>query len=321
MEKFARLIRDHQSFLITTHALPDGDGLGSAVALHLYLEKMGKKAFLWTPSPVPAKFGLLDPARKIKVYSLMDSIPTVDVIFIMDTNELKMLGALQKPVEGSKAVKVFVDHHVRDTQASESEHLIDEKCSSTGELVYNFLEHLKADLDTPMALALYVAILTDTASFRYKRTTARSHQIASELLKKGVLPERVYQEIYARDSLAKTRLYGRVMEGLQLSSSGKVVWGVVTDKDRTHFGASIEDTESFIDHLTHIAGVQICILFREEADGVVKVSLRGNGDVPVFDIARKFGGGGHRHAAGARIKGVLADVSQQVCEAAEKSLE
>jgi len=318
MEKFARLIRDNKTFLVTTHALPDGDGLGSAAALHLYLEKIGKKSHLWIPSPVPPKFSLLDPGRKIKVYSLVDTFPEVDVVFVMDTNELKMLGSLQKPIEGSKAVKIFVDHHVPETTGGD--HLIDETCSSTGELVYTFLEYLKADIDPAMALAIYVAILTDTDSFRYKRTTARSHAVAADLLRKGVQPERVYQEIYARDSLAKTKLYGRVMEGLQLSRTGKVVWGVVTDKDRNHFGASIEDTESFIDHLTYLADVHICILFREEADGIVKISLRGIGDVPVFDIAKKFGGGGHRHAAGARIKGKLNDVSRQVCEAAEKSL-
>jgi phosphoesterase RecJ-like protein len=161
---------------------------------------------------------------------------------------------------------------------------------------------MRADIDSEMAMAIYVAIVTDTSSFRFKRTSPRSHLIAAELLQKGISPEDVYQHIYARDSFAKIRLFGHVLENIKTSSDERIAWLTIPRDVRRRYQATIEDTEAFVNQLTLIEGVDIGMLFREEDDGRIKVSVRGNGEIPVFGIAKKFGGGGHRHAAGMKLE-------------------
>lgn len=319
LEKFARVIRQSQRFLITTHALPDGDGLGSEIALYYYLKKMGKKVVLLNTHPTPKKFKLVDPKSEIAIYEPGAPLPSVDVVFVMDTNEFKMLGALEGPVRALGVPVIFVDHHVPDLENLE-DHLIDEAYSSTGELVYNFLRYLRADIDAEMAMGIYVAIVTDTSSFRFKRTTARSHLITAELLQKGISPESVYQYIYGRDSFAKIRLFGHVLENIKTSPDERIAWLTVSNEMRQYYQATVEDTEAFVTQLTLIHGVDIGIFFREEENGTVKVSMRGNGEVPVIGIVKKFGGGGHRHAAGVRLNCTLDNAVRLIYEEARALL-
>lgn len=323
MESIANLIRQHETFLITTHVFPDGDGLGAEMALHGYLRKVGKRSFVWNASPTPEKFQLVDPRGEIHVFQDGEKLPKVDAVFVMDTSSWKMLGPLQGPIaslERRGTPVVFVDHHVPEIDRPER-HLIDEQYGSTGELVYDFLRFLRADVDSEIALAIYVSIVTDTSSFRFKRTTARSHLIAAELLQKGVSPESVYQYIYARDSFAKIRLFGYVVEGIQATPDERVAWLTIPKSVRQYYKATIEDTESFVNQLTLMEHVEIGMLFREDDDGRVKLSLRGRGEVPVLGIAKKFGGGGHRHAAGAKLEMTLAEAVRQVTAEAKRFLE
>jgi phosphoesterase RecJ-like protein len=248
----------------------------------------------------PTKFTLVDPRNEIQVHDPAKPLPKVDAVFVLDTNELKMLGRLEAAVRALDVPVIFVDHHVPHSDMDVDEHLIDEQFGSTGELVYSFLRHLRADVDAEMAMGIYVAIVTDTSSFRFKRTTGRSHMIAAELLQKGISPEQVYQHIYARDSFAKIRLFGHVLEGIKTSPDERIAWLTITKEMRQHYNATIEDTEAYVNQLTLIDGVDIGMLFREEDEGHVKVSIRGNGEIPVVGIAKKFGGGGHRHAAGVK---------------------
>lgn len=319
MENFAKLIRQHENFLLTTHALPDGDGLGSEMALHLYLKKMGKKSTVINTHPTPQKFQLVDPRGEIKVYQPGMKLPPADVVFVLDTNELKMLGPLEPPIRALSAPIIFVDHHVPEVD-NVQDHLIDEAFGSTGELVYSFLRHLRADIDNEIAVGIYVAIVTDTSSFRFKRTTARSHTIAAKLLQKGVLPEQVFQHIYARDSFAKIRLFGHVLQNMKSTPDDRIAWLTVTREMREQYQATIEDTESYVNQLTLIDGVDIGILFREEDDGRIKISIRGNGEIPVVGIAKKFGGGGHRHAAGAKMSETLEEGTRRVLQEAQALL-
>lgn len=319
MEKFAQLIRKHERFLLTTHVMPDGDGLGSEMALHGYLRKTGKRSIVMNASPTPEKFQLVDPRGEIQIFSPGQKLPAVEAVFVLDTSDWKMLGPMAEPIRALGVPVVFVDHHVPELDDLDN-HLIDEQYASTGELVYAFLRHLRADIDGDIALAVYVSILTDTASFRYKRTSARSHQVAAELLQKGVSPESVYQYIYGRDSLAKIRLFGQVLADIKSSSDERIAWLIVPRDMRAFHKATVEDTEAFVNQLTLMANVDIGIMFREEDDGRIKVSLRGRGEIPVVGIAKKFGGGGHRHAAGMKLTMSLEEAVRQVCEEASSFL-
>lgn len=318
-DRVAKLVRSQERFLLTTHPIPDGDCLGSEMALHFYLKKIGKQSQVINAGPTPEKFALLDPHREIHVFNPSMALPKADLIFVVDTNDLRMLNDMESSLRGSNAPIIFVDHHVPETDDVE-EHLIDERYAATGELVYDFLRHLRADIDSEIALSLYVAILTDTGGFRYKRTSPKSHLIAAELLQKGICPEKIFQSIYARNSIGKVRLFGHILEGISTRCGGRIGWVTVHREARERYQATIEDTESFIGQLTLIEGLDIAIMFREEPDGRIKVSLRGMGEVPVIGIARKFGGGGHRHAAGMKIPLSLDEVVEKVLSEAEAVL-
>jgi len=320
MEIFEKIIRSHERFLITTHDFPDGDGLGSEMALHFFLEKLGKSSAVVNTGPTPEKFQLVDPRREIRAYTPGDSLPPADAVFVVDTADWKMLGPLEKPVRDLGVPVVFIDHHIAEPEMTAG-NIIDERFASTGELMYALIQGAGGEIDADTALAIYVSIVTDTSSFRYRRTTAKSHTIAAELLQKGVSPETVYQSIYARDSLGKLRLFGHVLQGVRTSPDERIAWLTVPKAAREGFGATIEDTESFVAQLSLLEKVEIGILFREDDDGRIKVSLRGKGDVPVIGIAKKLGGGGHRHAAGVRLRLPLAEAIAVVCREAGALLE
>ncbi len=305
MKKVLDLIKKKNSFLLTTHVMPDGDGLGSEMALHRYLKSQKKKSYVVNSHATPLKFELVDPKSEIQVFGELAKLPKVDAILVLDTHDPKMLGGMEKSLRALGVPIVYLDHHVLDEKqlGIENEiYFVDEKYGSTGELIFALLKTLRARIDRAIALPIYVSILTDTGSFRFNRTTASSHRVAAELLETGISPEEVYRCIYARDSFAKIRLFGHVLENIKTSIDEKIAWLSIPKEMREHFQATVEDTEAFVNQLTLIEGVQVGILFREEDDGRVKVSLRGNRNIPILAVAQKFGGGGHRFAAGMRMR-------------------
>lgn len=318
LKQFAQSLQDLSSFLITTHIQPDGDGIGSAIALYHHLTLAGKKAWIVSPSPTPEKFEVVDPGKVIQVYQPGFQLPTVDAVIIVDTNEVKMLGPMTPAVESLKVPILFVDHHVKELQNTQ-DHLIDEFAGSSGELIYRLVKSVNGEINLDMANALYVAILTDTGNFRYHRTSPSTHETVAELIRKGVKPESIFQSVFGKDSISKLRLLGEVLKGLQTDCDGKLVWVSISKQARHESQATLEDTESFIGHLTLLRGVRIVALFREEDNGGTKLSLRGMNNQPVIEIAKKFGGGGHRFAAGAKIQKPLAEtISLVLKEAASK---
>lgn len=313
------LLRRFDHFLLTTHDLPDGDGLGSQMALSLALKQLGKTATVLNPSPTPEKFSLVDPTKQIKVYQSGTLLP-VDAVLVLDTNEIDRLGILARPIRALGKPIVFIDHHVLEKSPGPS-HFLDEHYAATGEMVHALCQALGVKLDYPIALALYVALVTDTAGFRYRRTSPASHRMAAELLEAGVEPEKVHHSIFARESTAKLKLLGHTLEGLQTTPEGKIAWVTIRQTDREHYGATIEDTESFLGALTLLKDVEFALLFREEEPNRVKISFRGLNQRPVVELASQFGGGGHRFAAGARVTGPLPDVVAQVVAACSKALD
>jgi len=319
LKDFGQTLKVRNHFLITTHVQPDGDGVGSEIALFGFLKKLGKDVVIFNPSPTPEKFQIADPNQVIQVFALGTPLPKVEAVIVVDTNETKMLGPLEAPLKALKVPFLFVDHHVKELSNVEG-HLIDESMSSSGELVYQFIKSQSGEVDYDMAVALYVAIVTDTGNFRFQRTTPATHEMAAELLRKGVKPESVFEELFSRDSVQKLKLLGEALKSIEISSDGSCAWLTIPKEIRINIGATIEDTESFIGHLLILRGVKIAALFREEDNGTVKLSLRGLRKQPVIEIAKKFGGGGHRFAAGARISKSLQEAKQVVLQEIEKNL-
>ncbi|SHK08485.1 DHH family phosphoesterase [Rhodothermus profundi] len=298
--------RKHQRFVLTTHIRPDGDALGSQLALGRLLQKLGREVYLINSDPPPSNLTWMPGIHQIEVFTgtlaQRERIDRADVICVLDTNALDRLGNLASAVEASRARKLLIDHHTAPENWFDLQYVRD-TASSTGELVYELVRAMDPDLiDRELATALYVAIMTDTGSFRFNTVTPAVHRIAADLLARGQLStEAIHSAIFDTRTPESMRLLGLALRNLQLRYEGKVAYMVLARRMFNETGASTEDTEGFINYLLSIRGVRVALLFTEIEKGI-KVSFRSKGDYHVNAWARAFGGGGHRNAAGAFVE-------------------
>lgn len=320
-EKCKNIIDENKCFVITSHVNPDGDGIGSEVALALFLKKRGKQVSVINHSETPPNYTFLDPKQEILHFNRnvhAEKVRDADVIFIVDTNQLSRLRTMETYVLDSKAVKICVDHHL-DRDDNADLYLIDESATATGEILYHLIQYLDGDkIDKEIARALYTAIMTDTGSFRFPKTDPEIHQIAAHLIRSGADPPEVFQEVYEKGNLNALRLLGKALSNLKTTHNGRVAYMVITRQMFAETATKESETDNFIDHTMRIGGVQIGLLFNELPDGV-KISFRSKGKIPVNTLAKEFGGNGHLNAAGARLFGKQLDDTIRVV--LERSLE
>jgi len=321
LDNVAELLRSHDNFLISTHVLPDGDGIGGELALAGYLKQLGKKFRIINHDPTPQKYHFLDPQSLIEQYDpAKTDVDEPEVVILIDCGDLQRIGSVGEKIKSFSSKLYIIDHHISEN-IDESKHFIDTKASSLGEMLYRFFTHIGADITKEMAHALYVSILTDTSSFRYSRTTSLSHLIAASLIDLGVKPEETYQRIYSKETIGKIRLLGETLNNIQLDANDQLAWVSIPKEKRDQYGATSEDTSSFIDYLMMIDSVEIGVLLREEDDGEVKVSFRSKGKHDVYKIAQQNGGGGHAHAAGVSMKIPLKEATETILKACKFVLE
>lgn len=311
------IARGHR-FAITTHVNADGDGLGSEVALAVYLQQLGKEAYIFNHSQIPSSYEFLDPFGDIQLFEAArhgDIVRQCDAVFILDISHwqrLKQFGEFVRPLP---IPKVCIDHHPTD-EAFVDLDVVEPTSSSTGELIFELLQGLQARIDGRIAEALYTAVMTDTGSFRYSNTNAHSHRVAAQLLEAGVRPHLIYQQVYENMPAARMRLLARILDSLQFENNGQIVWFVIKQQDLQLSGASYKDTEGFVDVPRSIKGVEISIMFYETPDDKVKASFRSKGKYVINGLANRFGGGGHPFAAGALIEENMQSAIPRVLEEA-----
>jgi phosphoesterase RecJ-like protein len=324
--QFKTLIGDAKRILISTHVQPDGDGLGTEVALYHYLKRARKSVRVYNPDLLPKRYKFLDPKGEILLgpgeVELWDHC---DLWIIVDTNDPRRLGKLwnELPLRAKKIV--FLDHHpdiMPQEQIAYPNHAMvvsDTHSSSIGELLYQLFNELNlTKINEDMALGLYVSVMTDTNSFRYARTTPESHQIAAEMISLGVNPEEVYQNIFSSKELSHIQLLGILLQNTKVSKSGKLAWMEMRLDLRKKFKATADDTMSFLNILLVLKDAEVVCLFREEDDGeMTRVSIKSKGQVVINKIAMDLGGGGHEYAAGL----ALGQPFQQVVEKVTSRLE
>lgn len=318
------LIKDNNDIVITAHINPDGDAIGSELTLSRYLKSEGKQVKIINHSPTPEYLQfLINDNSEIELFdssSHLEVISQADIIVMLDINQLSRTGNLEESIRMSKAKKICIDHHEYPENFADVEIINTEK-SSTGELIYDFLSEAKFKLNFDIALPLYVAILTDTGSFKYDRTTPKVHRIVAELLETGIDTKTVYREIYDKGTASRIQLLGRALSSLTLVNRGKVSYMIVKRSDLAKTGTSEEDVEGFVNYNLTIKDVEVGIFFFELENGV-KASFRSVSKVPVNKLAKEFNGGGHFHAAGARITGQKLELSiREVLEETEKYIE
>jgi phosphoesterase RecJ-like protein len=299
---------------------PDGDGLGSEVAFAHYLESRGKQVSILNCSATPENYLFLHQLHPILQFDPShhkDIIENTEVIILLDANHPDRLDAMKPFIMKSHAVKVCIDHHPEPGEFANM-YLLDEQSSATGEIIYYFISMAGGTVDRVTATALYTAIMTDTGSFRYQKTDSEVHTIVAHLLQAGADPVAIYEQVYESTSAKRMRLLGMALANLQLMYDGKVAYITLTREMFEATGTSEEDTDAFVPYTLTIDGVQIGLMF-SEIDNVVKVNFRSKGDIAINELAKEFGGNGHKNAAGARISNAkLDDVMHQVLKSAGK---
>jgi phosphoesterase RecJ-like protein len=303
-----RFINTYDSFLITSHINPDGDAIGSEVALKLFLEDRDKTATIVNVSPTPVALHFLDPENEILVFpDTADAgvLDHVDAVFLLDFNTWEQLGNFARPMERSSLPRACIDHHVDPDGDFADVFVTDTSASATGVLVYEMIHALGGEVSRPAADALYTAIVTDTGSFRFTNTDERTFRAAAALCALGVDPSSIYKQALGSKSWGAGRLMGPVLSTIETAAGGRLAWIHATHDMMKTAGATYEDMDGFADLVRAVSGVELVLFFKETGDGHIKVSLRSNGNVDAYSIAKHFGGGGHRMASGMRVDGPL----------------
>ncbi len=319
---FADALRPGQRVCLTTHVNPDGDGLGSEVGLVHLLRAQGINAVITNPSPTPPRFGFLfrDLPGIDKTPEAVRELRRADLIIVLDIADLTRLGMLIETVQGRGVPVACVDHHVSTGHLPPGPRYLDPDAAATGELIYELAKANGWEVTQPVARALYVAILTDTGGFRFSNTRPRTLRIAADLLETGVDPEQIYLEVYARAPEGRPRLLAEALQTLVVEDEYGLAWVTVPPGSIERHGLSSDDLDGVVEFPRSIEGVRMALLFREIAQGRVKVSLRSVGDVDVAAFAKAYGGGGHTKAAGLSLTGSLAEVQATVLRAAREYL-
>jgi phosphoesterase RecJ-like protein len=299
------LIESKRRFAITSHIRPDGDSLGSSLGLFWLLRALDKEVEVIMRDEVPHAYAKLPGAEMVRVTPRVDR--PYDAVFVIECSDITRPGL----VDLEKQLVVNIDHH-STTALFGDINWIDSTASAVGEMIYNLCKALGVRVTREIAECVYTALITDTGSFHYSNTSERTFKVASELVRAGVKPAKVSQNVFANYPWSKIELMSGVLSTVRRDESGRVAWLVQTQEAQERANATDEDGDGFVNYPMSCGDVEACAFFKETAPGVYRVSLRSKCDVNVARIAERFGGGGHRNAAGCTFKGAWEEAEREV---------
>jgi len=306
-------IKKAESIVILTHENPDGDAVGSSVAMYLALKKLGKNPDIIIPE-YPRTFEFLPGIENVKKES---NIQNYDLAISLDTATIKMLNGYSKYFEGAK-MKIVIDHHSSNTMYGDYNY-VDQDSPACAQLLLILFNYFNIEISKEIGIAILAGIITDTGGFRYDGVTAETFELVADLCKKGVKVSKVYQKVYASTSRSKFFLHRIALDRLELLEDGKIAFTYITKKDEEAVNAENGDYDGIVEQGRDIEGVEISIFLRETEKGI-KASLRSKDYVNVSELCRIFGGGGHIRAAGCTISGTIEQVKNQMLNQAKATI-
>lgn len=311
--KVKEIIDNGQDFFITTHIDPDGDAIGSVFSLYWALTSLGKSATVYLKDQVPYRYEFLPGPALIRSVIPDESY---DAVFVLDCGDLPRIGEGYENLKKAKMV-VSIDHHNTNDGFGRI-NVLDADASSTGEILYGLYEYLGVSLSYEMAVNIYTAIITDTGSFRYENTNPKAFLICEKMLRLGVKPAEVSRMVHGNHPKERFLLLGQVLCTLRTFDEDKVAVAYITEEmfEKTH--STREYSDGFAELIREVRGVEVAALMRQVGDRRYKISMRSKGSVNVADICSRFGGGGHKNAAGCHIDGTLAEVEAKLLEATKR---
>lgn len=310
-----------QSCMILCHVMPDGDAIGSSLALARALVKLGKKVKLVSVDPVPQTYRFLEREIRFEAPSAVtrEVMGLYETLVFLDCTHKDRIGSLADLIGPSHFI-VNVDHHTTNSFFGHVNY-VDPDAAAVGEQVLRVIDKLGVSLDEDMARSLYAAILTDTGSFRYENTKPRVFRVAARLVEAGAKPSEISEAIYESRSFSSLKVLGLALTTLKTTAAGKVAWMTMSREMLLDAGGSDSDTEGIINYARAIKGVEVGLLFREVEASTTRVGLRSRSVVDVSMIAGEFGGGGHPRAAGCTVHLPLTEAENVVVQRAVRAVQ
>lgn len=315
------IFTEKEKFLILSHLTPDGDAFGSSIALKFLFEQLNKKAEIYTELPLPAQYKFLPGSENIKNINSL-SVEGFDVLVLVDCNNPSRVSYDKEIVEKIRKFggnKVIIDHHIEDNGFQDFRCIkwIAPERAATAIMIYYLFKAMGAKITPEIATNLYTAIIVDTGNFQFDNTNDEVLLIASELVKAGANPSYIYQHCFESWSAERFKLFVKMLKSVEIMPP--LALACINKSDFEETSTAEHDTERFVEFLRILKNVNITALFREIEKGFFKVSLRSKGDFDMSVVARQFGGGGHKNAAGYKIKTSFKEARQKLLEKLKKS--
>jgi len=308
LQQTAKLLQSSNTIILTAHVQPDGDCLGSMLALNHYLVSIGKNVRMVLDDDVPALYQFLPGHQAI--LKPTTTVMSADLLIVLDASDIERIGKVKEHVD---APILNIDHHVSNTKFADYWY-IDKHSAATGEIIFQLLNLLKVNITVDMATCLYTAIATDCGFFRYANTSVQTMRFAADLMEYGAVPH-VISEYMETKPLESILTLSKVLETLELHHNGKIATITILPDTLNN----LDSTEGFINYPRVIEGVEIAIMFKVMSEGMIRISFRSK-SADVSKLALAFGGGGHARAAGCAIMGRIDDVTKEVLDVATKQL-
>lgn len=313
-EQIRRVIEMHEHFAIISHFRPDGDAIGSTLALGIALKNLGKRVELWNTDPVPGRFSFLQAAEKVKL--VPDTLPEeVEVIISVDTGDLKRIGDRAVDLFHKAPLTVNIDHHATNTRYADI-NVVVEGSAACGYVLFELLTKLGLPLTQPIAEALYVAISTDTGSFQFSTTTADVLRATADIVETGIDVGDINRRLYQEETPAALVVKREVLNEMKIEEQGTISHYSLPIARKKTLNLSLEDTKDLVDIIRVVQGVKVAVIFEEIDVQLIRVSLRSKDPrIDVSQIASQFGGGGHSMASGIRMRGSLEGCREKILNA------
>jgi phosphoesterase RecJ-like protein len=306
-------IRQRQRFVITSHARPDGDAIGSQVAMMWALRQLGKDVRMVSADPAPPQFQVFPGVADIQVSKTIDG--HFDAAIVMECGDLSRTG-----VEGfDKYFVINIDHHVGNTNYGVL-NWFDPGAAACGEMVFDLIDALGVTLTPEIATHIYITILTDTGGFHFSHITPRTFEICRRCTAAGAKPEAIARAVYDSSTMGRLRLMGAILHGLEFEAGGRTAVAALTLKLLQDTGATHEDSDGLINIPLTVKDIQAVAFFKEVAPENFRISLRSKGNIDVNRVANVFGGGGHKNAAGCTMNGAYAEVRAKILAELKQAL-
>jgi phosphoesterase RecJ-like protein len=319
LARAVKLIRRSKRFLITTHTNAEGDALGSTLAFYRLVRAMGKDALAVIADALPYGYDFMPGIDKILKFKERIKDFDFDCLVALDCSDLERSGCMRKLKDKNKPI-LNIDHHISNDKFG-AVNWVEPHASSASEMVYRLYKKMRVAFNHDTALLLYVGIMTDTGSFRYPNTTSATHLAAAELLKHGLDVTEIHKKVYENIPLSDARILAKILPEMREEMAGKIIWFQIKRNLLSKNKFSFDISDEVLGFARAIKGMEVAVLFKENLStrNEIRVNFRSQGEIDVNKIAQYFGGGGHKTASGATIKGSLDTVRMKVLRKVKQS--